>query len=358
MRITLSFATTADGYLDDTTDRRLMISTPEDWAAVLRLRNGCDAILVGAETLRRDNPSLLRDPETPKRRAEAGLRPDLAKVTLTRSGNLDPSLRFFTEGDARRFVFSDREIPDIEGLATVISSNGPVTPAFVVTELERRGIRHLLVEGGADILRLFLDAGQADVVRQAVNPQLRLGEGQGRARFGFVPPEGAACMRENLGGMEVVTWTLHPDTSDEDLHWLSLATEEARRCTPSPTCYCVGAVIVLPDGRSFRGYTHENSPTHHAEQEAIGKALSAGADLCGAAIFTSMEPCSTRSSEPESCTQLILRHGFARVVFACYEPDCFVCCQGARTLREAGVEVRVYPELAPAVLAANAHLKR
>ena len=55
MRVTLSAAATADGYLDDNGPERLMISTPEDWAAVLRLRGQCDAILVGAETLRRAN---------------------------------------------------------------------------------------------------------------------------------------------------------------------------------------------------------------------------------------------------------------------------------------------------------------
>ena len=78
----------------------------------------------------------------------------------------------------------------------------------------------------------------------------------------------------------------------------------------------------------------------------------------GAAIYSSMEPCSQRKSEPESCTQLILRHGFARVVFALYEPDRFVRCRGAQTLREAGVDVRVYPELAEGVHRANAHLGR
>ena len=59
MRITLSAAVTADGFLDDNSPRRLIISTPEDWAEVYRLRAAHDAILVGAETLRRDDPSLL-----------------------------------------------------------------------------------------------------------------------------------------------------------------------------------------------------------------------------------------------------------------------------------------------------------
>ena len=128
------------------------------------------------------------------------------------------------------------------------------------------------------------------------------------------------------------------------------------RCTPSATAYCVGAVVQTLDGRIFTGYTHETSPTHHAEQEALKKALAADADLRGATIYASMEPCTTRKSEPESCTQLILKHGLAKVVFACYEPDCFVRCLGAETLRQHGVTVRVYTELADEVLRINRHL--
>ena len=117
-------------------------------------------------------------------------------------------------------------------------------------------------------------------------------------------------------------------------------------------------VVATPDGRIFRGYTHETSATHHAEQEAIAKALAAGAPLRGATVYTSMEPCSQRASEPESCTELILRHGIARVFFALYEPDRFVECRGAQLLREAGVKVRCCPELADEVRAVNAHLWR
>lgn len=358
MRVTLSFATTADGYLDDNSPERLMISTPGDWEAVMRLRAAHDAILVGAETLRRDNPALLlRDPAARELRRARGVRPDLAKVTVTRSGGISPAMRFFTEGDADRYVFSQTEIPELKDIAEVISTDGSITAGYIVTELEKRGVESLLVEGGARILGMFLAEGMADEVRRAVNPQLTLGPERGGARFVFTPPPGAACRCEEVGGMEVTTCTLRPDTTAEDLGYLAQAVAAGRLCTPSATSYCVGAVVVLTDGRTFTGHTHETSPTHHAEQEAIRKALDAGADLRGAAIYSSMEPCSQRSSEPESCTQLILRHGFARVVFALYEPDRFVCCRGAQTLREAGVEVRVYPSLAGGVREANAHLQ-
>lgn len=358
MRVTLSFATTADGYLDDNSPERLMISTPGDWESVMRLRAAHDAILVGAETLRRDNPALLlRDPAVRELRRARGVRSDLAKVTVTRSGGLSPAMRFFTEGDADRYVFSQTEIPELKDIAEVISTDGSITAGYIVTELEKRGVESLLVEGGARILGMFLAEGMADEVRRAVNPQLTLGPERGGARFVFTPPPGAACRCEEVDGMEVTTCTLRPDTTAEDLGYLAQAVAAGRLCTPSATSYCVGAVVVLTDGRTFTGHTHETSPTHHAEQEAIRKALDAGADLRGAAIYSSMEPCSQRSSEPESCTQLILRHGFARVVFALYEPDRFVCCRGAQTLREAGVEVRVYPSLAGGVREANAHLQ-
>ena len=358
MRVTLSFATTADGFLDDTTSQRLVISSPEDWAAVYRLRATCDAILVGAETLRRDNPALLlRDESVRMRRRADGWPPDLAKVTLTASGQLDASLRFFTEGDALRYVFSPCALPALQEVAEVVVSEAPLTARFLVTELEKRGIRHLLVEGGAHVLQLFLDEGMADTVRMAVHPTLRVGEA-GYAPFAFRPPESASCAVETLGGMQVTTCTLHPDTTAEDRLRLRQAIAVSRQSPPCATAYRVGAVIVTRSGEVFTGYTHEHSATHHAEQEAVIKALAAGAELQGAAIYSSMEPCSRRASEPESCTQLLIRHGFAHVAFALYEPDRFVACRGALTLREAGIDVRAYPDLGEEVRAVNAHLWR
>ena len=358
MRVTLSAAVTADGFLDDDRPERLIVSTPEDWAEVYRLRAAHDAILVGAETLRRDNPSLLiRDERVRARRRERGLQPDIAKATVTATGDLAPGLRFFTEGECDRYIFTPKEITVLQDFATIISTKEPITAKLLVTELEKRGIERLMVEGGAKILRMFLDEGMADTLRLAVNPGLRLGVAGG-ARFEFTPPENTPRTHENPGGMEVTTYTLHPDTTEGDLHYLRQAVDEGFKCTPSATSYCVGAVVVTTDGRVFAGYTHETSPTHHAEQEAIAKALTAGADLRGAAMYSSMEPCSQRASEPESCTQLLIRHGFSRVVFALYEPSCFVCCRGALTLREAGIDVRVYPSAAVGVWEANAHLRR
>lgn len=341
MRITLSFATSADLYLDDTTPNRLVLSTPADWDEVHALRRTHDAILIGAETLRRDNPAL---------------RNVATRVVITRSGNIAPNLRLFHEGEGRRIVISEQPIEALDGLAEVVVCRAPITAARIATELERRGVQRLMVEGGAHILRLFLSEQMADEMRHAINPAITLGDGLGYARFNEQLAHLPCQHRQLPDGMVVDHYTLHDDRSQEEKQLLQEAINQSRNCPLCNTCYRVGAVITTPDGGHYTGYTHETSTTHHAEQEAIKKALNDGASLKGATIYSSMEPCSKRSSEPLSCTQLILQHEFARVVFAAYEPSKFVCCEGACTLRNRGVEVRVYSEMADEVLAINSHL--
>lgn len=144
--------------------------------------------------------------------------------------------------------------------------------------------------------------------------------------------------------------------TSNDIKHLRQAIEISRKCTPSQTAYSVGCVIQTIDGAIYEGYTHETAPDNHAEEEAINKALRAGATLEGATIYTSMEPCSTRKSKPVSCSELIMRFGMARVVYAYAEPDCFVDCNATSNLRDAGVRVDVLDELADLVIEINKHI--
>ncbi len=141
-----------------------------------------------------------------------------------------------------------------------------------------------------------------------------------------------------------------------DREYLQRAIDVSRQCVRCSTAYCVGAVIVTADGEIFEGFTHETGPNNHAEEEAIGKALAAGAELKGATIYASMEPCSRRASKTVSCSELIIPHGFALVVYAFAEPDHFVKCDGTNLLREAGIEVDVIDDLAPLVCRINSHI--
>ena len=57
--VLLSVAMSVDGCIDDATDTRLILSNDADLDRVDEVRAGSDAILVGAGTIRRDNPALL-----------------------------------------------------------------------------------------------------------------------------------------------------------------------------------------------------------------------------------------------------------------------------------------------------------
>ncbi|WP_305784456.1 dCMP deaminase [Symbioplanes lichenis] len=137
--------------------------------------------------------------------------------------------------------------------------------------------------------------------------------------------------------------------SDRDL--LQAAVDLSRLSPPAPTHYAVGAVVTDLAGTVLAtGYTGEVEH-FHAEEAALAKLAGAGA-----ALYTSLEPCTFRRSRPRPCTDLILAAGIRRVVLALREPLLFADCHGVESLRAAGVEVVELPELAPAVRAINAHL--
>lgn len=360
MKVTVSVAVSLDGYLNDASGKRLKLSSPEDWADVLTLRAECDAILVGAGTIRADNPSLvIKDEKLRKERVRKGMNTDIVKVCMTESGKIDPAAKFFTEGSGEKIVFlSNADAAErFEGLATVIVSDR-ITPRFIVQALAQRGLEHLLVEGGSNVLTRFFAAGAVDRLRLAIAPFF---VGDSRApRFledaEFVNDKDNRMTLDGvrkLGDMAVMDYTI---IKPEDVKLLKEAIEESRKCVPSISAYCVGAVIETLSGKLFRGYTHETNDVNHAEEEAVAKALAAGEDLRGATIFSSMEPCSKRNSKPLSCSEIIIRHGFSKVVFAYYEPAHFVDCDGRQMLENAGIDVVVIEDLAGEVEAINSHI--
>jgi pyrimidine deaminase RibD-like protein len=144
----------------------------------------------------------------------------------------------------------------------------------------------------------------------------------------------------------------------EDYRRLELAIEESRRCQPSDRAYSVGAVIVDEHGIEIaRGHSRETGPRVHAEEAALAKPPAGDPRLSGATLYSSLEPCSRRSSGPISCAELIIGAGIGRVVFAWREPDLFVPgANGSEQLTRAGIEVIELPELARRARAVNAHL--
>jgi len=140
-----------------------------------------------------------------------------------------------------------------------------------------------------------------------------------------------------------------------DLGWLAQAIELSRRCPPSPSAYSVGAVVVAADGTVLAtGYSRETGPRVHAEEAALARIGPADPRLAGATLYSSLEPCRVRASQPTPCAELIIAAGLRRVVIAWLEPPVFAPGGGAALLREAGITVVEVPGLAAEARAVNA----
>jgi 5-amino-6-(5-phosphoribosylamino)uracil reductase len=172
----LSCAVSIDGYLDDASTSRLILSGPEDLDQVDELRAAADAILVGAGTVRADNPRLLvRDPARIAAREAAGRPPHPLRVTLTGTGDLDQAACFFAGPGTALVYCASAAVPAAErkfkDKAVVIDAGAELSLAAVLQDLHsERTVATVLIEGGARILRDALAGDLADELRLAIAP--------------------------------------------------------------------------------------------------------------------------------------------------------------------------------------------
>ena len=120
---------------------------------------------------------------------------------------------------------------------------------------------------------------------------------------------------------------------------LGLAARALFLSSPNPR---VGCVIATPDGRVIgQGFTQQAGGPH-AEVMALRDALAAGADVCGATAYVTLEPCAHQGRTGPCCDALVAA-GIAKVVASIEDPNPLVAGQGFARLRAAGVAVEVGP---------------
>jgi 5-amino-6-(5-phosphoribosylamino)uracil reductase len=172
----LSCALSIDGYLGSATARRLALSNDADFDRVDAVRASCDAIMVGAATVRNDNPRLLvRSQARREERAARGLAPSPIKVTVTERVELDARAQFFTTGETEKLVYcTSRGVRDAQArlgpVATVVDAGQPVQMRTISEDLGTRGVERLMVEGGGKVHTQFLTDGLADELQLVVAP--------------------------------------------------------------------------------------------------------------------------------------------------------------------------------------------
>jgi len=216
----LSCSVSIDGYLGAATPR-LALSNDADFDRVDAVRASCDAILVGAGTVRSDNPRLLvRSQARRDERTARGLAPSPMKITVTGRAELDARADFFTTGDAEKLVYcTSPRVADARSrlgtVATVVDGGQPVQMRTVSEDLAARGVRRLMVEGGGNVHTQFLSDDLADELQLVVAP---IFVGDSRAtrfvsdgRFPWNPDRRAALAAvRQIGDVVLLRYALSP----------------------------------------------------------------------------------------------------------------------------------------------------
>jgi 5-amino-6-(5-phosphoribosylamino)uracil reductase len=165
-----------DGYLDRASGPRLLLSNDVDLDRVDEVRAGCDAILVGAATVRNDNPRLeVRAMGRRANRVARGLSATPLKVTLTERVKLEATANFFATGASEKLVYCPSDSVaearrQLATVATVVDGGRTVRMSSICEDLFSRGVRRLMVEGGQSVLTQFLTADLADELQLVVAP--------------------------------------------------------------------------------------------------------------------------------------------------------------------------------------------
>lgn len=180
-RVTLKLATSLDGRIATAAGESQWITSEASRAEVQRLRAAHDAVLVGAETVRKDNPSLLA-------RTEPATAKQPARVVVTTQLEIPPDAKMFADiPTAPVIVFSvPRASPArhaiIEAMGARIepveTGPGGVDMAAVLERLSGLGFGSVLVEGGGKIAASLIDIGAVDRIEWFRAPILLGGEGR------------------------------------------------------------------------------------------------------------------------------------------------------------------------------------
>lgn len=165
--VQLKWAQTADGFIalpPEAGENPLHMSTPVTMRLMHRQRALCDAIVVGAATARIDDPSLTT-------RYWPGKSP--LRVVLSRQLSIPDNLKLLNDGMPTIIYNSMKN--ETRGVVEYVKMDTS-DPQIWLTDLYRRGITSVMVEGGTDVLQQMIDAGAWDEARIEVSPR-RVGQG-------------------------------------------------------------------------------------------------------------------------------------------------------------------------------------
>ncbi|WBB81733.1 pyrimidine reductase family protein [Micromonospora sp. WMMD882] len=211
-RLRVNFVTSLDGAVT-LDDYSAGLSGEPDKRVFGLLRMLCDALVVGAGTLRHEGYRAIRlDPARRAWRREHGLAEYPTLVVVSDSLRLDPAQAAFADAPVRPVVLTRDDAAAPTGLTDVadVVRTGPdrVDLAAGLAGLRRRGLTQLLCEGGPRLFGALTAADLVDEVCLTVAPLLA-GPGPGRITTGAPSPPRGLPLRHVLATADGVLMLRH-----------------------------------------------------------------------------------------------------------------------------------------------------
>ena len=184
----INCAMSLDGKIALPSRKQTRISSEEDMERVYRLRNECDAILVGVETILSDDPKL-----TVKEKYVEDVKNPL-RVVLDSRGRTPPEAQVLNEDAPTLIVTTTGCTATFDRADSTRCGEDKVDLHTLMDFLDERGVRKLLVEGGETTIWSFLKEGLVDEVKVFVGSMVIGGESSPTMAGG----EGAASLEETI----------------------------------------------------------------------------------------------------------------------------------------------------------------
>jgi len=178
---------------------------------------------------------------------------------------------------------------------------------------------------------------------QQINPELKAGVEQDLdAKFAHIHDGVLRLLKSKVA--EAILEAKAETKNSGDAVYARMAIDEARKSIsendnrPHPW---VGAVVVK-DGKVLSKAHRGEVPGNHAEFVALEKNLPNVA-VTGATVYTTLEPCTTRTPPKIPCVDRLIARKVARVVIGILDPDDRIRGKGQRKLSNAGIETALFP---------------
>lgn len=165
--VTVKLAMSLDGKICDDWGNARWVSSKAARKITGEIREYADAIMVGAETVRKDNPSLL---------SHGRRNDDLIRVVISRSGRLSRNSQIFTDGAPNKtLVYGDAQ--------------------KAIVELGKLGVMHVLCEGGLELATSLAEAGLVDEWITVLSPCV-IGHRRIDSRCDFMMSKPPLCLQQ------------------------------------------------------------------------------------------------------------------------------------------------------------------